>query len=203
MEILLRRIVASDEATIGLLFIDGKPECWTLEDQFQAKKVFGETRIPCGRYHLIPREKGGMYNRYHNQKWPRWHRGMIEVKDVPGFTDILLHVGNKDDDTYGCVLVGRKGVLVGRYTVEESQVAYTALYPKVIDSVYEGTCRLTVVDDESLPGGEEPAQPEDEGSHNLLSMRKRLLANVNYSDIMRTAVAELLKRVDMLEKKTV
>lgn len=81
MEIHVRRIAATTEATIGLLTIDGVPFCWVLEDQKQAEKVYSETRIPAGQYQLKPRETGGFYARY-KQRYPR-HRGMIEISDVP------------------------------------------------------------------------------------------------------------------------
>ena len=209
MDILLRRVVASDEATIGILSIDGKPECWSLEDQFQAKKVFSETRIPSGRYKLKAREKGGMYPRY-KKKWPDLHRGMIEIMDVPGFTDILFHIGNKDDDTAGCVLVGRHAVMVGRYTVLESRLAYLAFYTKVVEAVYNGACRLTVMDDEQfrlaaqnepnvLPP-HEPAQADGDGldlmalRHTIMALKGQMI-NPHYPE----AIAELLKRVARLE----
>ena len=150
MEILLRRIVTSSEATVGILSVDGKPACFTLEDQAQAKKVYAETRIQSGTYALKPREFAGMYTRYRT-KFAPWHRGMIEIADVPEFTDILFHIGNRDDDTAGCILVGRKAVLVGRYTVEESRIAYEAFYRQVIDAVYQKTCQMTIVNDEKIP----------------------------------------------------
>ena len=77
MQILIRRVVASSEATIGLLYVDNVPTCFTLEDEYRAKKVKGETRIPAGTYKLKPREFAGMYARY--TKKYKWHRGMIEV----------------------------------------------------------------------------------------------------------------------------
>lgn len=148
MNILIRRIAHSEEATIGMLYVDGQLECWTLEDQPQAEKVAGETRIPAGTYPLISREYARMYERY--RKKYAWHRGMIEVADVPGFTDILFHLGNKDDDTAGCILVGRSAKLAGDYTIPESLLAYEPFYKKVIDAVCRCECTLTIVDDEDL-----------------------------------------------------
>ena len=69
--------------------------------------------------------------------------------DVPGFTDILFHLGNDDSDTAGCLLVGRVAKLVGRYTIPESALAYEPFYKLVIDSVYAGECTLTIVDDDN------------------------------------------------------
>ena len=68
----------------GMLFIDGKFECYTLEDQYQAVKVMHETCIPEGTYKLKLRTVGGFNSRY-TKKYPTFHRGMLWLEDVPGF----------------------------------------------------------------------------------------------------------------------
>ena len=50
MEILLLRYSDDGDSTMGLLFIDGKFECHTLEDEHRDVKKPGETRIPEGKY---------------------------------------------------------------------------------------------------------------------------------------------------------
>ena len=145
MEITVNRIAESSESTVSLLQLDGKALCFTLEDQPQpGPKVRGETRIPAGRYEIRPREFGGFHSRYKRRY--SWHRGMLELADVPGFTDILIHVGNTDDDTAGCLLVGQGALLRGRYSVQASVLAYRALYRKVIDSCYNGDLSVNVKD---------------------------------------------------------
>ena len=176
MEILLRRIVASDEATIGIVYVDGITQCFSLEDEFREKKVAGETRIPAGHYKLKPREFAGMYARY--TKKYKWHRGMIEVVDVPGFTDILFHLGNRDSDTSGCILVGRSAQLLGNYTVPESALAYEPFYKLVIDAVYAGECTLTIVDDDTLGGMAREPQATPEGKGQDLEERVHRLEKV-------------------------
>ena len=60
--------------------------------------------------------------------------GMLEVCDVPNFKYILLHCGNTDEDTAGCLLLGdtqennniKKNGFIGRSTQ-----AYTRVYPKI------------------------------------------------------------------------
>ena len=34
------------------------------------------------------------------------HKGMLWVRDVPGFEYILIHTGNTDEHTSGCLIVG-------------------------------------------------------------------------------------------------
>lgn len=128
MELLVKRKSESKEWTKGELFIDRVFECYTLEDQRQDQKVMHETRIPSGRYEIKLRTEGGHHERY-KRKFPTEHKGMFWLQDVPGFKWILIHIGNDDDDTSGCILVGRgfKGD-----KLYDSTIAYKALYQKVI-----------------------------------------------------------------------
>ena len=105
MRIVVDRFYDNGEATLGTMLIEGKFEAFTLEDEARTKKVNGETRIPAGLYFIdfqkIVTPKTKSYrNRY---DWFSFH---LEIKNVPGFTNVYLHVGNYDSDTDGCVLVG-------------------------------------------------------------------------------------------------
>lgn len=139
MIITVKRESESTEWTQGKLYIDDVYECYTLEDQAQAKKIMHETRIPAGAYKVKLREFGGHHDKY-KVKFPDFHKGMLWLQDVPGFHDILIHIGNTDDDSSGCILVG-KGYLNGKIT--ESTKAYISLYKKVVKAASEGN--LTVI----------------------------------------------------------
>ena len=93
------------DATNGLLFIDGLFECYTLEDQYQEVKVMHETCIPEGTYDVKFRTVGGFHERY-KKRYGNSHYGMLHLQDVPGFTYILIHAGNTDEHTSGCLIVG-------------------------------------------------------------------------------------------------
>lgn len=135
MRLELARISSGSESTLGSLHLVSDPAkpslCFTLEDEFREVKVAGKTRIPDGVYHLKLRTYGGTHEKYLQRYGSDFHKGMIEVMDVPGFTDILFHTGNTDDHTAGCILVGyglehnRKGE--GRLT--RSGDAYVDIYP--------------------------------------------------------------------------
>lgn len=131
MELLLKRQTESKEWTQGKLSLDGVPECFTLEDQSQVKKVMNETRIPAGRYQILLRTFGGHHEQY-AIKFPLFHKGMLWLQNVPGFHDILIHIGNTDDDSSGCIVVG-KGYQDGKLSF--STVAYISLYKKVIQAL--------------------------------------------------------------------
>lgn len=134
MQLILKRETESDEWTQGKLYVEGEFICWTLEDQSQEKKVMHETRIPTGTYEIKLRTFGGHHEKY-SVKFPTFHKGMLWLQDVPEFKDILIHIGNTDDDSSGCILVGsdfKDGRLIS------STVAYEKLYKKVIKAFDAG-----------------------------------------------------------------
>jgi len=151
MRITLQRFSAGDESTLGLLFIDGHFICYTLEDEKRTKKVYAETRIPSGKYLLEVREYGGHHERY-SKKYPAIHQGMIQLVNVPGFTDVLVHIGNDDDDTAGCILVGNQQVenISQSGKLIDSTSAYLKFYSIVIDSVINGNCYLEIKEESEL-----------------------------------------------------
>ena len=136
MNLLNRRYNSESDYTDGLLSIDCEFECYTLEDEFRTTKVFGETRIPDGTYKIELRTEGGFDSRY-KVKYPGMHKGMLWVKDVPGFEYILIHIGNDDDDTAGCLLVGSTADKDKGF-IGASGKAYKDMYPKVAAAILRG-----------------------------------------------------------------
>lgn len=137
------------DSTLGLLFrIDRGREflCYTLEDEHRELKVPGETCIPAGRYRMELRtQNSGMHVRY-SKKFPEMHKGMIEVMNVPDFTDIYIHIGNKDDDTAGCLLVGDSQNMDPCF-VGSSKNAYKHIYPEIANELARGKeCWITYSD---------------------------------------------------------
>lgn len=140
MKLELYRFSTQNESTLGILYLvnDGTNQkdflCFTLEDQKRSVKVYGETRIPEGTYKIEYRKEGGYHNKY-TKRFPSIHRGMLEVRDVPNFTHILLHCGNTDNDTDGCLLVGN--VISQNITKDgflgQSTDCYKRIYPILAD----------------------------------------------------------------------
>ena len=136
MNIKVYRYSSQSRTTISAIHINGEFECFGLEDRYREEKVRGETRIPKGKYKIGLRTVGGHHIRY-SKKFPEFHKGMLHVLDVPNFKYILLHIGNGEKDTQGCLLVGqeannnklKKGLLKG------STLAYIDLYKKVIKAI--------------------------------------------------------------------
>ena len=138
MKLKVYRYSSQSQTTLGALQIDGKFECYTLEDQHQDIKVKGETRIPAGTYNIGLRTVGGFDARY-KAKFS-FHKGMLQVLDVPNFEYILIHLGNDEDDTAGCLLVGNtaNNNRLNKGFIGDSTNAYKSLYPKVLKALESG-----------------------------------------------------------------
>lgn len=139
MKLTLYRYNDNGESTLGLFFINGKLECYSLEDEKRTKKVWGETRIPEGTYDIVFRNEGGHHERY-AKKFPVFHKGMLHIINVPNFQYILIHIGNTDEDTAGCILVGN---LANNNNLQdgflsESTSAYVNMYRKVASALEQG-----------------------------------------------------------------
>lgn len=83
-----------EDRTEGILYIDEKYFCRTLEDKVRDKKIANETAIPYGTYQVIL-----SYS-------PRFKRFLPLLLNVPNFEGIRIHMGNTTKDTSGCILVG-------------------------------------------------------------------------------------------------
>ncbi len=147
MKITVSRDVSDRDASLSNVSIDGKWQCFGLEDEHRDNKVPGETRIPAGKYRITVRKVGGFHNRY-SRKFPNHHQGMLWVRDVPGFEYILIHIGNTDDNTAGCLLVGKNANTSGELSVGNSTGAYKALYAKVIKAALDGNLIIEYIDND-------------------------------------------------------
>lgn len=105
MRIDLHRINYQDDFTSGYLKIDERFECYSLEDEQRDIKVDGETCIPSGRYEIKKRQVDSPLTLRYRKKF-NWFDYHLELQDVPGFDYVYAHIGNNDNHTDGCVLVG-------------------------------------------------------------------------------------------------
>lgn len=147
MRLIVQRFPSSSDSTGAILYLDGERECFGLEDEERTVKVWGETRIPGGTYVVGVRKEGGFFNRY-SARFGEWHKGMLHILDVPGFDYVLIHIGNDDDDTAGCLLVG-KGIEEledGNFRLINSTSAYKRLYRKVIGAALDSKLSITFLD---------------------------------------------------------
>lgn len=138
MELVLNRILKTNDYTIGEFSVDGKYLCDTIEDAVRPlpescpntpkgiackckEKVYGKTAVPAGTYKV----KLGYSNRF--------RRILPQVLDVPHFLGILIHTGNSNKDTEGCIIVGTWDGKTENW-VSNSRVAFDKLMPLLRDA---------------------------------------------------------------------
>ena len=143
MKLEVLRFSNGEDSTSGLLF-DVTTErvflAYTLEDEYRDNKISGETRIPDGVYKIGFRKEGGFHSKY-KKRFPSIHKGMLQVNDVPDFDFILIHCGNTDEHTAGCLLVGDSQVnnMVQKDGfIGESTQAYKRIYPPIAEALESG-----------------------------------------------------------------
>lgn len=161
MNLQLIRYHSGDDATLGSLFHvppGGSPSwlCYTLEDEHRDQKVLHETRIPAGSYRLDLRTEGQMTQKYsrsfrgihEGMIWLRWKHdgGDLGYIEDWGFKYVYFHVGNHQEQTSGCPLLGLAQNSKA-WTVTHSRDAYRAVYPAIAGAIADGeTTELQVVD---------------------------------------------------------
>ena len=126
------------DATNGMLFVNSIFEAYTLEDEVREVKVMSETAIPLGEYEIKFRNIGGFDTKYKARYGSTFHKGMLELQDVPNFKYILIHTGNTDQHTAGCLLIGETQQDLDKGKdgfVGGSGDAYKKFYPKVRDAL--------------------------------------------------------------------
>ena len=144
MELKVLRFSSQEDSTSGLLFLEGDLGlqflCYTLEDEARALKIKGETRVPAGIYEIKLRTEGGFHEKY-KKRFPSIHKGMLHIVDVPNFEWILIHTGNTDSHTAGCLLVGdsqENNIIIKDGFIGKSTNAYKRIYPNIAKAIELG-----------------------------------------------------------------
>ena len=96
VELQIYRHWKTDSSTIGILSVDNRFFCFTLENPLEKNgvKIKGKTAIPAGHYKMVLDYS------------PKFKCVTPRLLGVPRYTDIRIHVGNFIKDTDGCPLVG-------------------------------------------------------------------------------------------------
>lgn len=126
--------------------------CYTLEDEYREEKVMHETRIPAGTYEIKLRTWGRIHENY-TKRFADIHKGTLWLQDVPNFKYILIHCGNDDDDTSGCLLVGDTQTenIKSDGFVGSSTNAYKRIYPPIAEAIENGECvEITYIDFDTI-----------------------------------------------------
>lgn len=146
MKLLLKRIAKKDKYTIGNLYIDGVFFSNTIEDKdrgldqsmtvktIQKIKIKNETAIPTGTYNIT---MNVVSPRFKNKSWAKPYGGKLpRLLNVPGFEGVLVHVGNDQNSSSGCICVGQNKV-VGK--VVNSTATFHSLMNKL-----QGQSNITI-----------------------------------------------------------
>lgn len=146
MELIVDRKWKKQSYTISNLTIDGKWFCNVLEDadrgldnsmsiaKIRELKKPSITAIPKGTYEITldvisPKYcTNSFYKQVCNGKVPR-------LLNVKGFEGILIHAGNTDKDSAGCLLVG---INLERGKVLKSQETFRKLYKMLSEAKLRG-----------------------------------------------------------------
>lgn len=132
----LERIFSNSTYTIGKLYLNGKYICDTIEDtdrklssnmtvdEIKKIKVQNKTAIPYGTYKVAmdvvspSYSKVDYYVKNYGAKIPR-------LLNVKGFEGVLIHPGNTEKDSAGCIIVGSNKV---KGKVINSRAIFDKLY---------------------------------------------------------------------------
>ena len=145
MNIEIKRRPSAHGCTIGDLFVNGVPQCVTLEDVVRpgtAPKVYGQTAIYAGQYRIVVNKslrfsaKAG-----HDVFLPLLlnlpgrdiHFGGQRIDDC----GVRLHCGNTQYDSSGCILVG-SSVAPDQASICDSRLAFAPLFAKIQAAIKAG-----------------------------------------------------------------
>lgn len=151
MELLLERKWKKPNYTIGILYIDGTRFCETIEDtdrglnsnmteaEILRLKKPNITAIPTGIYPVDLNTissrfgKNSFYVSTCNGRLPR-------LKNVKGYSGVLIHCGNTEKDSSGCIICGENKV---RGKVINSKETFKKLY-KLLKGSYNKGEKITI-----------------------------------------------------------
>lgn len=161
MELILQRFSDNRDSTLGLMFkkiIVGNSEqlhfmAYTLEDEYREDKVSKETRIPAGFYEVVINKADTPLTLKYRNKYKPWFQYHLMLKNVPGFTGIYIHIGNVDENSDGCILLGDSADNnnIAHGTISNSTAAFTRFYKQVYTHLDGGgKVHLTVKDEKEI-----------------------------------------------------
>lgn len=123
MKLLLKRKFRGTLYTMGDLYIDNKFFCNVIEDvdrnlnqtqsvdYIKSKKIYGLTAIPTGTYNIDMNTVSPKYSNFTKYPYTKEFDGkMPRLLNVKGWDGILIHPGNTQLDSLGCLIVGINNV---------------------------------------------------------------------------------------------
>lgn len=148
----LKRVDLQPLRTFGELSILGIKNAVTIEDTVRQKKIHGKTAIPYGVYLLKTRfspkfskyffwsDKNKKlidaisYFKLDNKEDYRIH-DLIWLFNIPDYEFVLIHWGNSETDTEGCIVIG---TTKDSKQVIRSRLKYQEIYPFIYEQIKLG-----------------------------------------------------------------
>lgn len=105
-----------DSEVISESIPDKKMNCTLTRLEYRADGVFSRLDLEDGTpfcvglehsYDLVPKVSVGTYT-CRRRASPRFGYDVFEITNVPGHTFIEIHIGNFNEDSEGCVLIGEE-----------------------------------------------------------------------------------------------
>jgi hypothetical protein len=115
MNLTLIRTDAREDGIFGTLEGPNGLIAYTLEHAYPRGGIF-TPKLPAGIYTCVR----GLHQ-LANMKAPFW---TFEITGVPGHTNILIHIGNYNDDSEGCVLVGDTILKGPTWMITDSRITF-------------------------------------------------------------------------------
>lgn len=144
---ILQRYSDNRQSTLGVMLkkiTSGKEtktvlQGYTLEDEFRASKVSGETRIPANIYEIVIHQEVTPKTLQYQKKYP-WFEKHLEIYNVKNFVGIYIHIGNDEKDTDGCVLLGDSvdNNTITQGTISNSTNCFRRFYKELYEHLKAG-----------------------------------------------------------------
>jgi hypothetical protein len=128
MQVILKREIISNRAVLGKLYLNNQEICKTLENPW-LNNLPNVSCIPEGEY-AVSLFSGKKY------------KNVYQLLDVPKRSYILIHVGNREQNTQGCILVGQSyGFLKQELAVLNSKKTLAKIKQLLPDEFQLKICR--------------------------------------------------------------
>lgn len=135
MQLTVNRTTFTQLSAIGTLAVDGQHCAFTLEPPKREEKP---CCIPMGSYDV-------------KILWSEKHGRLLpHVQDVPGFSEIEIHIGNFPKDTLGCLLVGDYAGPNPDF-IGGSKQAFDQLFLQMTDAIERGEAITITYTEQETP----------------------------------------------------
>ena len=161
--ITLQRFELQEERTFSNLIVNNKVIAVTIEDTVRDIKIQGKTAIPYGTYELGLRTSPKFSDSYYYSsdfkklitkdefvrlrfKLDYQAHKMIWLKNVKNdkmsFEFVLIHWGNTELDTEGCIIVGSE---ITPTSVIKSRLKYINIYSSLVEQIKLGNKYIEII----------------------------------------------------------